>query len=421
MPEAKFILKEPKSDKPTLVYLFYNFNNERLKYSTGEKILPRYWDFTKQKAKKTPQFPQHLEFNQKLKNIEMAIDTTYLRLVNSKVTITPELLKAEINKELEISPKGQINGLIEWIKAEVELMKQDKKHGSIQVYNALVKHLEGYSKKHKTKLTFDKIDFDFYDKFKDYMIKDKKLLTNTFGKQVKTLKTFLNLATDKGVNTNTTYKKSYFKSPQETVDHIYLTDEELNKLYSLNLSNKPYLDRVRDLFLMGCYTGLRFSDFTQLKKEHIKVIEGREYLNVITHKTSERVVIPMMPVVRLIWDKYNGELPRAISNQNMNVYLKELGELAGFNEMVIVKRTSGNEDRVTKKPKYQLISTHTARRSFATNAFLGKVPTISIMKITGHRTESSFMKYIKVSQERNAINLMEHPHFNQIPQLKAVS
>lgn len=112
-----------------------------------------------------------------------------------------------------------------------------------------------------------------------------------------------------------------------------------------------------------------------------------------------------------ILDKYNGIIPRAISNQKMNTYLKELGEIAGIDKKTIIKRTSGKKIIETILPKYKLISTHTARRSFATNAFLNNVPTISIMKITGHRTEKAFMKYIKVSQERNAEQLSNHPFF----------
>jgi integrase len=261
-------------------------------------------------------------------------------------------------------------------------------------------------------LTFDNINLEFYEQFKDYILNEKKLLNNTFGKQIRTLKSFLNLATEKGINTNAGYKSRLFKSPQENIDHIYLTSDELDAIYKKDLKGKMYLDRVRDLFLIGCHTGLRFSDFTLLKKENLEETKTGFVLNVKTNKTGERVIIPLKPVVKAIWDKYEGSLPRAISNQKMNEYLKELGEEAEISKKVIIKKTSGKVIRETTCPKFKLISTHTARRSFATNAFLSGIPPISIMKFTGHQTESSFMKYIKISQEKNAELLSSHPFFS---------
>lgn len=412
MPNAKFVLKEPTAKEETLIYLFYNYANQRLKYSTGEKINPKFWNSTKQRAKETLQFPEYPEFNQRLNNIETAVNNSYRRLLNNKETITVDALRKELKKELgEEKLTSKSNDFIKFVESEVELMKLDKKDASIQVYGALLNHLKVFSETRRYKLTFDTINLEFYEMFKNFLFNDKKLLNNTVGKHIKNLKTFLNIATEKGVNENLAYKSKHFKAMEEDVDHIYLTDEELELLRKCNLNHKPYLDRVRDLFLIGCHTGLRFSDFTQLKKENLFQKGDRFEFKVITQKTNEKVVIPVKLVVKEILDKYEGVIPRAISNQKMNVYLKELGEVAGIDKQTIIKRTSGKNIIETICPKYKLISTHTARRSFATNAFLNNVPTISIMKITGHRTEKAFMKYIKVSQERNAEQLSNHPFF----------
>lgn len=413
MPDAKFVLKEPNSNNKTLVYMFYNYNNQRLKYSTGEKIYPKFWNFIKQRAKETAKYPEYPEFNQRLKNIETAVNNSYRRLLNDNIQITPSLLKKELNNELDQERlTAKQTDLLDWLKSEIEILKLDKKAGTIKTYNTLLKHLTEFSTVKKYKLTFESITLEFYEQFKDYLINDKKLLTNSFGKQIRTLKALLNLAFEKGINTNLTFKNRLFKAPSETVDHIYLTLDELDAIYNKDLGVKMYLDRVRDLFLIGCHTGLRFSDFSFLKQENLEETKSGWVFNVKTNKTNERVVIPVKPVVKAIWDKYEGTLPRAISNQKMNEYLKELGELAGITKKVIIKKTSGKEVRERVCPKYKLISTHTARRSFATNAFLSGIPAISIMKFTGHKTESSFMKYIKVSQERNAELLSTHPFFN---------
>lgn len=412
MPEARFSLKEPKSVDKTLVYMFYSFNNQRLKYSTGEKIHPKFWNSTKQRAKETAQFPEYPEFNQRLNNIETAVNNCYRRLLNDSRIISPSVLREELTNELrtdELTSK-QLT-LIEWMEAEVELLKVNKKEGTIKVYRTLINHLKAYSSKYKVVLTFESIDLGFYETFRGYLQNEKKLVDNSCGKQIRTLKFFLNLATEKGINVNQAYRSRLFKTVEETVEHIYLTEDELTKMYEVDLSSKPSLDRVRDLFLIGCHTGLRFSDFTELKPENLQESNSGYVFNIKTNKTNEKVVVPVKSVVKKIWDKYGGLLPRKISNQKTNSFIKEVGKLAEIDSRVIIKHTRGKHIEEKICPKYELITTHTARRSFATNAYLAGIPAISIMKFTGHKTESSFLKYIKVTQERNAKLLSDHPFF----------
>jgi integrase len=130
-----------------------------------------------------------------------------------------------------------------------------------------------------------------------------------------------------------------------------------------------------------------------------------------TQKTGETVVTPLKGYVKEIIKKYGGIPPQAISNQKMNNYLKELGQLGEIEEPILISATKGGVRQTETFKKWELITTHTARRSFVTNAYLQNVPTISIMKITGHRTEKSFLKYIKISQEDNANKLVNHPFF----------
>ncbi len=181
------------------------------------------------------------------------------------------------------------------------------------------------------------------------------------------------------------------------------------------MSKDPRLDRVLDLFLIGCYTGLRFSDYTQLRPANITY--GGTILSVTTQKTRSRVAIPLNANVLAILAKYDrgdgpGVLPPAMSNQKFNAYLKELAQKAGFTTDVERTRTQGGQKSTLTASKWELVTTHTARRSFATNAFLAGVPTVSIMKITGHVSETQFMKYIKITAEQNALLLLHHPHFS---------
>jgi integrase len=225
----------------------------------------------------------------------------------------------------------------------------------------------------------------------------------------------LNAATDAGVNKTFGFKSSRFKVVSEESDSIYLTEKELNDIYSFDFSENKRLEKVRDLFIVGSWTGLRFSDFTKLSEDHIK----EDFLEIETQKTGEKVVIPIHSIVKDIFKKYKNEiglcLPQPISNAKMNEYLKEIGKEItaknkdiSLNQDVITTITRGGKKVSTRDKKYDLITTHTARRSFASNLFLDGVPALTIMKITGHKTERAFLKYIKITLNENAKILQMH-------------
>ncbi len=222
------------------------------------------------------------------------------------------------------------------------------------------------------------------------------------------MKTFLNEATDRGINTTLEFKKRKFKRPTEDTDKIYLNTDELERIYKLKIDKDKQLDEIRDLFIIGCYTGLRFSDFAQLKPENI---EDGNKIRIRTNKTNELVIIPIHKYVREILKKYNNKIPQALSNPKMNLNLKHLGRIAKIKESVESSITKGGKLVKTTDFKYNLITTHTARRSFATNLYLADIPGITIMKITGHQTEKSFLRYIRISQEENANKLLNHEFF----------
>lgn len=254
-------------------------------------------------------------------------------------------------------------------------------------------------------LDFDDIDLNFYQEFVSYLAKKKEHAKNTIGKQIAVLKNFMNEAKERELHSNTKYSSKKFKIITEETESIYLNEQELNTLYSLDLSNKPKLEKVRDLFLIGAWTGCRFGDFTTITPDKIK----DNTILIEQEKTGIKVTIPLHPVVVEILNKYDGKLPKAISNQKFNDYIKDVGELAeGFDKVEKLSQTKGGK-RVTKAlPKFKLISSHTARRSFATNLYKSGFPTIGIMKLTGHRTERAFLKYIKVTEDEHAQMLAEH-------------
>lgn len=250
---------------------------------------------------------------------------------------------------------------------------------------------------------------DFYSAFTKYLTEEKGYLNNTTGKYFRIIKVFLNEATERGINNQLDFRSKKFKALKEDTDQIYLNEDELRQFYKLDLTENIRLEKIRDLFLIGCYTGLRFSDFSNLNESNIDF--DRNTIKVKTQKTGQLVTIPLRPTVLDIFKKYNNSIPPAISNQKMNLYLKELGKKAEMFSLISISKAAGKNVSKNIYKKFELITTHTARRSFASNAYLAGVPTISIMKLTGHKTEKAFMQYIRITQEENALMMLEHSHF----------
>nr|WP_315253292.1 site-specific integrase [uncultured Flavobacterium sp.] len=410
MSKVRFKLKEPNSKDDTLVYLMCYYQYKEFKCSTGERINPKYWNPKSQRAKETRQFPEYPEFNTRLDKFENAINNVFRRLLNDGIQPNNTILKKEIENELSdhiLKPNKQT--LLEFIENYIKESLTNKREGTIKVYKTTFKYLKEYSKKYK-QIDFENITLEFYNNYTAFLSQEHLLSANTVGKHIKTIKSFLNEATERGINQNLEFRKKKFKTIREEADTVYLSIKELEQIEKLKLSASPRLEKVRDLFLIGCYTGLRFSDFTQIKTENINL--EKSMLLIRTQKTSERVAIPLHKTVKAIMQKYDYKLPIPFTNQIMNGYIKEVASLAGIKELTETTITRGGVVEKSTLPKFKLISTHTARRSFATNIYLADVPTISIMKITGHKTERSFMAYIRISQEENADKLLTHPFFN---------
>lgn len=407
MASVTFALKEPNSKSLTLIYLIFRFNSLQWKFSTEQKILPKFWNPETNKARESRSFPGASELNNLLTNCENGVLNTYRKLINDKEQVKREPLREAIDialsKEIQQTDKKDFFAFIDNF-----ITTSNKKLNTVKQYRQAERVLKEYQEAIKVPITFESIDLDFYESYVKHLNK-KGYYTNSVGGFVKNLKVFMGAAVDRGLTKNMAYKHSKFRKVNEESESIYLSTNELKTIYELKLEDNERLDKVRDLFIIGCYTGLRFSDLSKLSSENI--IDKNSKIKILTEKTGELVIIPLHPFIKDILEKNNGEIPRVISNQKMNEYLKELGEKAKFNDSVTINFTKGGKQTKKAFPKYDLITVHTARRSFATNAYLNDIPSISIMKITGHRTEKAFLKYIKISQEDNANKLLNHPFF----------
>jgi integrase len=409
---AKFnyYLKDKNTKGETMILLVISWNNDRLKFPIRETINPVYWDFNDKfnrviQKKGNPDFKEKVR---KLSNYLAKANDLFTRFENDN-NRQPQLREFKQILEKEFFGLEEIEvdySLINFVDKFIHETKfRTNKYtgkpiakGTLLAYNHFRNMLAEYSKKKIKKLTFDDIDMDFFYGFVEFGTANG-LKPSTLSKRIIQLKTILREATERGLNNKNTYLSKKFNVKGEPFKTIYLNDSELMELFKLDLSENKRLDKVRDLFLVGCYTGLRFSDLSVLTEKNI--ID--DFIEIETQKTREAVAIPLHPIVRHVLKKYNGGLPRAVSNQKMNEYLKEIGQMIeNLNEVFSRTMTKGGKEITINSKRYLQVSTHTARRSFASNLFVKGVPSQTIMKITGHKTEKSFMQYIKITPKENA-------------------
>lgn len=356
--------------------------------------------------------------NQKLKKWAGDINEAYLKMQLAGQAIDKETFKVKIREILNpnlVTEKPSFtfaSYILNFI--DTRSINPNTKRNYKNTYNRLIDFQKEYRRGRS--LQFNDIDVDFYNDFVEYLYK-KGLIKNSVGSHVKNVKKFMGEAYEVGLTDNMKFKSKKFKMLSEDSDSIYLNNQELEHLAGLDLSNKTKLDQVRDRFLISCYTGLRFSDMQRLTPEHIK----GDFIKIKTKKTDQDVTIPIHRVVRRIIEKYNYNWPAPISNQKFNEYLKDLAKNeAKFDSMVSTSHSTANNRVYSNQPKYELITSHTARRSFATNAYLDGVPSLLIMAITGHTTERSFLKYIKVTKDEHAAKLLSFWNDKARSELKAV-
>jgi integrase len=249
---------------------------------------------------------------------------------------------------------------------------------------------------------------DFYEKFVEWL-QAQNYSNNYIGNHIKNLKAVMNYALSRGYHNNIDFKKREFAKPTEKVAKIFLKETELQSIFNLQLPKG--LSHSRDLFLIGAYTGLRVSDFNNLTKENIIDIDGSKFIQLAQKKTKEIITIPCNSKVIRIFEKYDGNPPSPKLDQHINRDLKIIGAKAKIKEKVPVTKTLGGKEVTKPYFKYDLITTHTARRSFCTNAYKAGIPTFDIMAISGHKTEKVFYSYIRATNVDKAKKIAEHSFF----------
>jgi integrase len=390
MATVNFYLDKPKSKTPTQIFLFFSFKGKRIKVYTGERIPPKYWDEKNQKVKTA--YTGSDEINAGLKKLDEDINRIYREAkILGKPLTTEHIKEVLLSGGTASDEKAFFVAFTEFLK----IAKTTKAVQTVKSFQTTYNHLKGFEKHTGKKITFATIDLPFGENLNEYLLTEVKLANNTIAKIFKNLKTFLTDSAVRGFNTKMEYRK--FKIQREDKEVVFLSWNELMAVYNAKLTLKT-LEKVRDVFCFGCFTGMRYSDIYNLRPENIKEDE----IIIRTQKTKEVNSIPLNNFSKAILDKYASGIGKALpvySNQKMNEHLKSIGKLAKLDEIVSLTYFRGAERVEISCPKHELLTTHIARKTFITNSLQMGMRTEVLKSITGHKSERAFKRYYKIVDE----------------------
>lgn len=419
-----FILTHKERERSPIAILI-SFRGKKYKKSIGESIIVTQWSDKKKRAKVTASTIDNSLINDSIELWEQAAKKTIAHFKEKTyIPSSQEFLETLQGFRFQDSRTERVF-LTDYFNTFIERYTPIRAYNRIKQCKLTKGVFERYEKHIGKRLFFEDIDMNFYGSFSTWFY-SQGYSTNYFGSTIRILKTVMTEARDiDKLHNNISINNSKFVAPSADSDNIYLTEEELLKIHHLDITpeliEEIYPDlaknkiqpriraysKARDAFLIGAFTGLRVSDYARLKEMNIT-----DSIRIQTAKTGTKVVIPIHWVVQEILDK-GFDFESKIYDQKINAYIKEVGKAAGICDEVMITKNIGGRSVAKTFKKYELITTHTARRSFATNAYKAGVPTIAIMKITGHTRETTFLRYIKVSEDENAEMLKNHDFFKK--------
>lgn len=420
--------KDMRRDGTSVIYIQYCYSAEkRTLLNTEIAIPPAHWN--KKRLCISNDLPQiygdfHLLNSALNRMMRLAEDLIYFA-IETKIEDRGKFVKSTFKPDFDFN-NLQRNGTAIILKASTKkpntniyfqidayIKSKEKKvsKATICVYNCMKEQLLAYEIYRRKKITFESLDFEFYDGFVNFLTFEyvhkrrktviKGLKVNSIGKTIKQLRIFVRDRIKRKIITP--IDLSEFNIPEEEADAIYLTFEEIKKIYKTDLTDVKYLEEYRNYFVQACLTGLRFSDFSTLRLEdlHLDMLYKKQ------EKSDHWVVIPLREEAKKLFiEQFRKELPK-LTNPEFNRHIKTVGKLAGLNQWITFSYKKGNKNIEVRKQKYEWITSHTARRSFCTNEFLAGIPVKLIMKISGHKNEKDFYKYIRVTPEEAAQKIKE--------------
>ena len=387
----------------------------RFVYPSYFSVLPKNWDKKTGRVKNTNAEPLRMIINNHLEFLRKTAYSIYGKCINENIPLTKEYLKKEMDcltGKTMVAKKLSLFEFIEKYIAESENRTNPKtglriSYRSIQEYNTTLKNIKEFEEANHEPLDWTNISINTFKDFRDYLTTQKNYAVNNTAKHVDNFRQFLREAKDeKFVFDYSVLTNKKIIVAREEVINVALNEEELKRIENLKLTGIK--DKVRDLFLVSCWTGLRISDFTNIQNHNIKHREDGDYLEIFQKKTGGKVVIPCFEIVRNTLKKWNDVLP-SVSDQKINMHIKEICKEARIEEAIEKQQTKGGKKISIVSEKWEFVTAHTGRRSFCTNMVKRGYPIKAIMQISGHKKENIFLKYVVLTPMEYAMLLTNKP------------
>ncbi len=421
------LIKKAGENDKRQIWLTTTINKVRARVYTGLRIEEKYWDKPPRgrqggKAIEGSNMPQPVKEENARINSELSRILGFCRdyadavcasdLMSTPLPYTKESFEKFLTSKIrgkEASIRKNAEEFInDYIRRKASMVNKQTKRtlcsGTIYNHKNALHRLQKYCKEKHKKIVWELFNRRFEESFTAWM-NDQGYSANTIASQYSIMKVWLSDAEIDGLVVDKYFHK--YPTKAQEVDNIYLSEAEIQRLYEIDFSKeevkekidpKSNIEQTRDLFVIACWTALRYGDWHDLSKSQIT----KNRINTTTHKTMKEVTIPIHPMVQEIIQKYNGKLPKSVDKSKTIIQIQKCGELAHIDELITLHRIKGGEEILLQEPKYKFITNHTARRSFCTNMFLRKIPTRAIMAISGHTTEANFLKYIKADSDQYA-------------------
>lgn len=408
IPTPRFQIINRRPNGQCLIQLRFNVNGKRTHFSTSINIEIKHWNPKRQQVKQVRgKEDAHRDINQRLERFSEIAQEIFVEYDYGRA-LTPELFKQQmaIRCGRVEDPNTKATTLFQFVEQfiEAEQNKPNAKRGTWKKYLTVFNHLRDFAAAQgKESLDFSDINWQFRADFINWLYSPPRSHSqNNAAKILAVTKQFLREAEKRGLHSNRIYtQKGFGLRRTKTTAKVRLTFSELEQLAAVDLSDTPRLERARDLFLVGCFTGARFSDWHKVSRENIIEEPEGQLIQILTQKVRNRVVVPVFPVLAGILEKYSYQLPE-ISIQHFNRDIKTVCKIALKDSRFQRIYSEGGDTKAEIVEKWERVSSHAARRSFASNFWEAGIPAALLMQITGHATEKQFFEYIDISQEQAA-------------------
>lgn len=398
----KFFLSNSGNTRKINLEFTDELNNNSFLVPTPLRISESEWDIEKQRPKNI-YIKKHKELNNRINKLKIELKEFYGECLSKKRTISSRLLVQTVKNICQsnqsISPEMTLLYFMElYIRTKKELISEST-YKRYKVFFNLVQKFEGHTVE---RLYIKQINSEFIRNFLVFG-KEEDYSENTLYRTIHFVKTILNFAERKGIHTSV--RELEVRRERQNKEIITLSESEILKIKYTNVPSR--LQDAKDWLMISCYTGQRVSDFMKFTTDKLRDINSKKCLNFVQQKTKKEITIPLHPIVQNIITENSNQFPNFVSVHQYNACIKEIARLAGLNETVSARKRVGHRTKLLKTEKWEVISSHIGRRSFASN-FYGKIPTPLLMEATGHSTEVMFLKYINTFDGERMVKLSNY-------------